>query len=247
MRESDRKVMRKLSLFRDMRDTNFDKLADAAYLQCFPKHMTLITEGELPDFLHIVVDGLVKVFSVHEGRESTFDIIRPVTTFILAAAIRDAVYLNSARTLTSAQIIMIPAKTTRGMIGRDAAFARAIVNELAERYRVVTCSLKNVKLRSGVERLANWILQNDAQHGYRQFVELTFDKRTLASYLGMTPVNFSRSLSLLSQYGVKRSGRFLEIEDAVALAQFARSNTLIDYQPPIVSKVRTRGKIKLKY
>ena len=72
-----------------------------------------------------------------------------MTTFILAAVIRDEVYLKSARTLTPAQILMIPAQTVRDVFGRDAAFARAIVNELAERYRGLVRALKNEKLRTG--------------------------------------------------------------------------------------------------
>ena len=54
---------------------------------------------------------------------------------------------------------MIPAQAVRDVFGRDAAFARAIVNELAERYRRVVRVLKDQKLRTGIERLANWILE----------------------------------------------------------------------------------------
>ena len=100
-------------------------------LQKFPEHTTLIQEGDLPDFLHILVDGTVELFAGWDGRETTIDIIRPVTTFILAAVIRDEVYLKSARTLNSARILMIPAQAVRDVFGRDAAFARSIVNELA--------------------------------------------------------------------------------------------------------------------
>src|ERR1039457_977940 len=174
-----------------MSEANFEKLVGAAFLQRFPPHTTLINEGDLPDFLHIVVDGSVEMFSAHNGHETTIDIMRPETTFILAAVIRDEVYLKSARTLSPAQILMIPAQTVRDVFGRDAAFARAIVNELAERYRAVVRSLKNEKLRSSAERLANWILQADAQQGHQKSIELTFDKRTLASRLGMTPENLS--------------------------------------------------------
>ena len=169
--------------------------------------MSLIAEGDLPDFLHIVVEGSVELFASHDGHETTLDIMRPVTTFILAAVIRDEVYLKSARTLSPAQILMIPAQTVRDVFGRDAAFARAIVNELAERYRGVVRSLKNEKLRTSAERLANWILQADAKQGHQRNIALTFDKRTLASRLGMTPENLSRNLALLSKYGVRSSGR----------------------------------------
>ena len=228
MRQSDWKLIRALPLFCDMSQANFEKLVGAAFLQRFPLHTILINEGELPDFLHIVVEGSVEMFCKHNGHETTIEIMRPVTTFILAAVIRDAVYLKSARTLTPAQILMIPAQTVRDVFDRDAAFARAIVSELAERYRDVVRSLKNEKLRTSAERLANWILQADAQQGHQRLVELTFDKRTLASRLGMTPENLSRNLALLTKYGVKSSGRDIVIEDSSALERFAKPNTLID-------------------
>jgi CRP/FNR family transcriptional activator FtrB len=55
-----------------------------------------------------------------------------------------------------------------------------------------------------------------------------FDKRTLASRLGMTPENLSRNLALLAKYGVKSSGRDIVIEDPSALEKFAKPNAFID-------------------
>ena len=228
MRKSERQLIRELPLFSGMTEKNFEDLLNAAFLQRFPERMSLIAEGDLPDFLHIVVEGSVEMFASHGGHETTIDIMRPVTTFILAAVIRDDVYLKSARTLTPARILMIPAQTVRDVFGRDAAFARAIVNELAERYRSLVRSLKNEKLRTSAERLANWILQADAKQGHQRNVALTFDKRTLASRLGMRPEILSRNLAMLTKYGVKTSGRVIVIDDLVALQQFAKPNSLID-------------------
>ena len=220
---SDGKLIRTLPLFRNISDTNFEKLIGAAFLQRFPLRTVLINEGDLPDFLHIVVDGSVEMFCAHNGHETTIEIMRPVTTFILAAVIRDEVNLKSARTLSSAQILMIPAQTVRDIFGRDAAFARAIVNELAERYRTIVRSLKSEKLRTGAERLASWILKTDHQQGDHQNVKLTFDKRTLASRLGMTLENLSRNLALLAKYGVSSSGREIVIEDFISFGAFCQA------------------------
>ena len=228
MRPSDRKRVRALPLFADMAAENFEELLGAAFLQRFPQHVALIAEGSLPDFLHIVVEGSVEMFCTHDGHDSTIDIMQPVTTFILAAVIRDQVYLKSARTLSPAQILMIPAQAVRDVFGRDAAFARAIVNELADRYREVVRALKNEKLRSGAERLANWILKADSLQGNQHSVELAFDKRTLASRLGMTPENLSRNFALQAKYGVKSSGRGIVIDDIPALQRFAKPSFLID-------------------
>ena len=59
-------------------------------------------------------------------------------------------------------------------------------------------------------------------------IEMHFDKRTLASHLGMTPENLSRSFSLLKKYGVRNLGRDIVIDDPSALKQFANPNPLID-------------------
>ena len=211
-----------------MSDGNFAALASAASIQRYPPHAALIVEGSLPQYLHIVIEGAVEMYATHDGHETTIDILRPVTAFILAEVIGASVYLKSARTLAVSQIVMIPAKTVRGIFERDGAFARAIVMELAERYRCIVRSLKNEKLRSSAERLANWLLQTRAQQGHQHLIELSIDKRTLASSLGMTPENLSRNLALLAKYGVKSSGREIVIEDPPALEKFAKPNALID-------------------
>lgn len=228
MRSAEIDLIRNLPLFHEITQANFDKLTESALLQRFPARVDLIQEGALPDFLHIVVEGRVELFAQHNGRETTIDILGPMTTFILAAVVRDESYLKSARTLSDARILMIPAEIVREVFGRDAAFARAVVNELAMRYRSIVRALKNEKQRTSCERLANWILKADAQQGGTGKITFAYDKRTLASQLGMTPENLSRNLSLLTKHGVRSSGRGLTIENRADLQSFAQPTPLID-------------------
>jgi CRP/FNR family transcriptional regulator, transcriptional activator FtrB len=228
LRRSDRDLVRALPLFRNVEETHFDGLMSAAFLQRFPKHVVLIEEGNLPDFLHIVIDGMVELFARSAERETTLDIIRPVTTFILAAVIRDEVYLKSARTLTASWVLMLPAPSVCDLFDRDAHFARAIVTELAARYRSLVRALKDQKLRTGIGRVANWILEEDRHQGGRGRIVLAHDKRTLSSRLGMTPENLSRHLAGLLAHGVTGKGRVIVITDRQALEKWARPNPLID-------------------
>lgn len=62
MRQPDRDIVRALPLFGDMNEANFNKLTTAAVLHGFPQHVKLITEGNLPDFLHILIQGSVEMF-----------------------------------------------------------------------------------------------------------------------------------------------------------------------------------------
>lgn len=235
MRATDQQVVRTLELFAKMREAHFRKLMNAALLQSFPPRVLLTREGELPDFLHVLVEGSVEQFAAHRYRETTLEVLVPTTTFILAAVVRDAPYLKSARTLTQSRILMIPAGAVRDIFGRDSAFARAVVGELATRYRSIVRTLKNQKLRTGAERLASWILQADARSGSTGRVLLPFEKRLLASLLGMTPENLSRSFATLASHGVVSEGRAIVVKDRAKLQQVACENALID-DPVAISR-----------
>ena len=99
MRETDLPDIRRLPLFRDMLQANFESLMQGAYAQVFPPGVDLVRQGDAADFLHIVVEGSVELFAEWGDETCTMTVVDPVGTFILAACIKDAPYLMSARTL----------------------------------------------------------------------------------------------------------------------------------------------------
>jgi CRP/FNR family transcriptional activator FtrB len=83
-------------------------------------------------------------------------------------------------------------------------------------------------VRTGPERLANWILAHDDKTGRSGSFRLPMEKKTLANMLGMRPENLSRTLGELASHGVEVKGARLTIADRTALARFARPDPLID-------------------
>ncbi len=227
MAESYRQEVRDLELFADMDVANFEALMRGAYVQNFPPRIELITEGESPDFLHIVISGSVDLFSAWNGRETSLATVRPVSTFILAATIREAPYLMSARTLEKSRIVLLPSEDVRSVFDNDSVFARAIVRELSQCYRTVVKNTKDLKLRTSLERLANYILRQRARTTSDEF-GLAMEKKRLASYLGMTPENLSRAFKGLEPYGVKVNGNSIKVTDPDDLERFAKPSPLID-------------------
>jgi CRP/FNR family transcriptional activator FtrB len=227
MPESYRHEVRDLALFADMEWSSFEALMRGAYVQNFPPRIDLITEGETPDFLHIVISGSVDLFSSWNGRETSLATVRPVSTFILAATIKNAPYLMSARTLEKSRIVLLPSEDVRAIFDKDNAFARAIVTELSQCYRAVVKNTKDLKLRTSLERLANYLLRQRGRTQSDAF-DLTMEKRRLASFLGMTPENLSRAFKSLEPYGVKVTGNRIQITDLNDLTRFAKPSPLID-------------------
>jgi CRP/FNR family transcriptional activator FtrB len=116
----------------------------------------------------------------------------------------------------------------RSAFDRDGAFARAIVKELSHSFRGVMKELKSHKLRTGAERLANWILVQDKRLAGEVGFTLPHDKRTLAAHLGMTPENLSRNIAQLAAHGVTVSRRRVIIADPERLREFAQPTPSMD-------------------
>ena len=228
MPEASFRDIRKLDLFAQMSDEHFPTLMRGAYVQNFPAQIELITEGEPSDFFHIVLSGSVDLFSRWNNRETSLATLRPIATFILAATLRDAPYLMSARTLEKSRIVLIPSQDVRAIFDVDGSFARAIVTELAQTYRMLVMVQKDLKLRTSLERLANYLLRQQREAGGAASFALDFEKRRLASVLGMTPENLSRAFKGLRPYGVTVDGTRVTIGDQADLERFARPNPLID-------------------
>ncbi|UZD90012.1 helix-turn-helix domain-containing protein [Cognatishimia activa] len=227
MRPEDIPGIRALPVFSQMAEENFERLMRGAYFQSFPPHVELITEGHPSDFLHIIVEGKVELFANWDNRETTMATVRPISTFILAATIKDADYLMSARTLERSKVILIPSIDVRTIFEEDNAFARSVVTELAQCYRSVIKSQKDIKLRTSLERLANYLLRQARRAEADEF-ELQLEKRRLASFLGMTPENLSRAFKGLKNHGVQVSGNQIHLVDRSALIDFAKPSRLID-------------------
>lgn len=228
MRAEDLPAIRRLPLFREMSEEAFERLVRGAYLQQFPPQVDLISQGDRADFLHVVVEGAVDLFAEWNGRETVMETVEPVSSFILAATVMDRPYLMSARTVRKTLIVMIPSEDLRAIFASDSDFARAVVSELARCYRTVVKGAKDLKLRTATERLANYLLRENARQGDGGGFELRQEKRRLASFLGMTPENLSRAFGALKTAGVTVCGARIEIARPDDLAELAKPTPLID-------------------
>lgn len=220
--------VKSLPLFSEMAAHNLESLLDAALLQQFPGGVNLIHEGDHADFLHVLVDGLVELFTDQDGVEWGISLINPVSTFILAAVVSEQPYLNSARTLKESRVLLVPAERVRAVFDQDVAFAHVVARELAFAYRGAVKKLKSHMARSSVERLANWVLTEARKDLSHQTFVLPFDRSTLASHMGTTRENVSRNLAQLTDHGVRIRGREIVIDSMETLEAFARPQHLID-------------------
>lgn len=185
-------------------------------------------EGEPADYLHILLSGLVQVVAHDSGHETTIAILEPGHPFVMAAVYLDRPYLQTARTLECACVLLLSAEPIRRLVKSDIVLSNNVSHELALAFRTVAQELKNQKLRPGLQRLANWLVRRDVETGGAGRFVIPFDKKVLAAKLGMAPEVLSRSFATLAKYDVVVNGYDVEIRNMTALVRLAKPSPLID-------------------
>jgi len=228
MKPEDIDIIRQLNLFVHAGEETFERLIKSSFLQRFPPKVELIRQNDYADFLYVLIEGQVEMCATSGGRETTIAVLDPVAPFIVAAILNDEPCLQSARTLTSCRVLMIPAQEMKRAIETDINFMHAVILDMSRRYRQAIKELKNQKLRTSVERLANWLIQLNQIQNHGNYIDLPYEKRLLASRLGMTPENLSRGFASLSEHGIKVDGGRIVFVDMAKLEKFAQIDPSID-------------------
>lgn len=237
IKDVDLERVRELPLFSGCSEETFRRVTAGAFLQRFPAGTTLLLEGDRVDFLYVLLDGTVELEGTWKDKETILAVLRPVSTFILAAVALDADALMSAHTIERSDILMLSGEALRRAMKEDALFCFAVAEELAGCYRGLVRTLKNQKLRGGLERLANYLITQRHRQGGEATFTLPHEKRVLASLLGMTPENLSRALSTLADYGVEVNGPKVTITRPVVLERLAKPTPLIDNHQPMTGEL----------
>lgn len=226
MRPEDASAVRDLRAFRTLDETTFNWLSGVGFVQNFPAGMTIHNQGQDADFLFVTMKGTIELAARHGDTEGAVAILDTGRLFPLASVVLDTQSLYFARTTTSCRICMIPAAIIREAMDRSPAFARAVLEALALENLDYVREINNQKLRGSIERLANWVLAMSATGGPQ--IKLPYSKRTLASLLGMSPENLSRTLVQIRGHGVDVQGPLFTVTDPDQLREIAKPSAVID-------------------
>lgn len=225
--------VRELPLLASASEASLALIGQGGFLQWTPKGAELVAEGEVNDFLYILLDGAIELEGTWGDRDTTLAVLRPLSSFVLASVVLESPALMTARTLARSQLLMIPGDLFRRVIHQDQAVSLAVIEELSGCYSGLVRTIKSHKLRAPLVRLANYLLVQQQRQGGGSVLRLPVQKRMLASLLGMTPENLSRSFAALAEYGVKVDGPLVTIARPAVLTRMAKPDPLIDNPLPI--------------
>ncbi len=194
-----------------------------------PAGAVLFEQGERPNFQYVVVSGSAHLFGhSSEGREVLIEVVDPPELVIPAAVMMSAPFLMQARVPEPSRFLLIQAEAFRASVMQEPALAQAVIGSLSGQFRRLVRQIKNLKLRSSVQRVGCYLLALSRRQGTPDRVILPYEKNLIASKLGITRESFSRALSVLQGEGIAVHGETIAILDPVRLAAASRPDPLID-------------------
>ncbi len=189
----------------------------------------LFEQGELPTFQIVVLAGSVQLFGRStQVREVLVEVARAPDLIIPAAVVTGAPYLMQARVPEPSRLLLIPAALFRDTLLQDPLLAHEVIDALARQFRRMVRQVKNLKLRSSVQRVGCYLLTLSKRQGTPGQAVLPYEKNLIASELGITRESFSRALANLEQAGIRVNGQTIMIVDATRLATACQPDSLID-------------------
>jgi CRP-like cAMP-binding protein len=200
--------------------TRLDTVSDLARLG---PDEALFQEGDPVRELNILLSGYaVTVQSQPDGNEAVLDVVEPIGLVGLPEVILGNAPTHSARTVTSARIIVIAAAELRTLLRRAPALEAALLSQALAEIQELNAQNTRLKLQSAAQRLAGYLLTLITEPDVRpaRFV-LPFEKRWLAAKLGCSQENLSRAFASLRSLGVTTQGTVVIVRSSQELQRYA--------------------------
>lgn len=223
-----------LPLFQEMGAAELQRLAAGCRLRQLARGQEVFRVGTPCEEFHVALTGQVKLFAISPGgQEKVIEIVSAGHSFAEALMFADQPYIINAQALSDVLLLTVAKATVLAEVERDPRFALRMLAGMSRRLHGLVHDVQAYALKSGVERVAGYLLQLQqdgpatvpgalvpAPAGVAPSVLLPVSKATLASRLSLTPEYFSRVLHELEAKGlITVDRREIHIHDPAALAR----------------------------
>lgn len=215
-------IARRTLLLRNCPENVADEILSCSEIKVFQRGERIFDVGEPARFIHVVLDGWVKLFTITAGgTEAVVGVFTREQSFGDAAALREDVYPVSAEAVTRCELMAIPASHVVEMMRRQPEVCMAVLSSTLFHLRALVGQVESLKARNGSQRVAQFLVSLTTARAGRCEVALPHDKSLIAGRLGMNPESLSRAFGRLKARGVEVTGNAIQIRDVAELVRFS--------------------------
>lgn len=195
-----------------------------ARVETFVPSEVIFRQGEPALALYILLEGQVKLSRITpHGSEAVLRILGRACCFGEASLIKGEGYILTATALSKARLARLcPENLCRLAHCHPEAAASLLATAMAHLHELVA-QLEDLKARTGVQRLAAFLLSHSKGGGCPETIDLPYSKAMIASQLGMKPETLSRAFARLRHLGVRCDASSVSIQNGEQLQRVLAS------------------------
>lgn len=196
------------ALFSELDEQGMRALASRVSFRTYDKGEILFHTGETADGMHLVVDGLIKVYRLGpDGREQVIHLFSSGEPVGEVAMFAGTSFPASAMAMSPARTLFLPREAFLQTAREDLDFPMRLLAVLSGRLRRLVDLIDALSLREVSARLAGRLLVMAEEEGDGKQVRILGSKATLAAHIGTVPETLSRLLNRFQQEGLIRVER----------------------------------------
>jgi CRP-like cAMP-binding protein len=200
------RVLSVQSLFAEVDPSELYRLAQGSQLRRYARGEIIVRQSDACEALHIVLTGQVKLYVVSRaGQEKVVELVAPGGSFCESLLFQQPACLATAQATSDTLLLSVQRATVLEEIQQSTGLALRMLGVLSRRLNGLMSELQAQSLKSGRERVADYLLRCAREQGAAQeraVVDLPASKATVASLLAITPEYFSRVLTEFVQEGL---------------------------------------------
>lgn len=217
-----------VSFFSNLDQSVLQQVIQLAHEHQYVAGETIFNEGQRCAGLHIITDGLVRIFRMNsEGRLHTLSLLRSPSSFNEVAAVDGSVNPYNAVAVTQARILVLSHQNLLHLMSTQSAILLNTVKALARLNREYIERLEDMTFRTIPARIAKLFLHEASYADQIAETPSQLTQEEMAAILGTTREVVGRALRNLLNTGLlKKKGRSIYIGDREGLHSLAETNSM---------------------
>ena len=216
--ENEMQVIRKCEIFQHLSEDVLKEILAGSSVRCHPKNHVLFLQNDPAEYIYIVIDGWIKTFrETIDGDEAVIDLVTTGDSIGEPAMFVEHYYQSCAQTVTSVHLLPLSVRSLKEHMEKRPEIAMGFLAHISKRLYQSSTEIASLKTRSGLQRVANFLLQLSSNEEGSAILALPYEKTLIAQKLGMQPESFSRVLSKLARLGIRTSADKVLVPDITSL------------------------------
>jgi CRP-like cAMP-binding protein len=214
--------IKNVSFLKKFSDKSLKDILIASNIKCVKRGEILFLQGDKANKLYIILNGSFKLFNeTISGYESVRKLLSNGDFFGESSLCANSSYNYGAECTKNSQVLEINKDAILKSMQEDGAMGNIFLQELLESYLRFEVQKEYLSIMSAPQRIGWYLMTLLSTYKFKNnSFSLMHEKSHIATYLGMKPETFSRSIKKLKELDVLVNGAEITVKDYDKLYKF---------------------------